>query len=577
MLLPALLFAQKKTHYIPVTKTDSGRGLKKFKHIDTKTLKQWVKAQRKGEDFGLKTDGMDLWLIETALPDIKFSSGEKMTDSLKAYIVYEKGIMVGGLAIGKRISGGLVHNGKKMFFTNSKNDEDIIYSSEDEIDNRQFACEEIVPEQMRAELQESPSEITTGIPKAVGFHEECRYELTTFLGGKSLALSYMTGLLTMHKGMYGREGVYIYTRTLIIWDTPDPYTGTNQGYLLTSFANIVPTKGHPGDLAHLYGRTGGGGVAYVNGLVALQYFGAGIKAGMQCGYTGGIGAVVSGDINVYGWASHGSAHEKGHQLGNNHSHNCVWPIIVNGILYNMGRMDAWGQKAGYEKTDVCVVQLDSLTTNIDSMSWMGYMHLFGLRPIRLGRQPTQRSKDRIFEFRAYLQDSGYGSVPPISTCIPRKEIRNLTCPPGQKGEWVQQRDSSCTTGLGDWYNTTFTCQDTVPKSCIYKIGDTTYYQIKDTLKASTLRKFNALGQWVPSNVQVVFTCTCTEYSYKWEKIRGGVTSTIIASPTAKTIYYTANGVVNYQPGDVVQCTVTSKVRTKSKTCVNAKPAQIVIK
>ena len=104
----------------------------------------------------------------------------------------------------------------------------------------------------------------------------------------------------------------------LIWDTDeDPYTGSTSeklgAYVDRHRALIADGIQWNGDLAHLVGFTGGGGIAYID-VLCLHHWGYGYSA-INNWFT---------TIPTYSWSVMVLAHELGHNFGAHHTHSCVW-------------------------------------------------------------------------------------------------------------------------------------------------------------------------------------------------------------------------------------------------------------
>jgi hypothetical protein len=119
-------------------------------------------------------------------------------------------------------------------------------------------------------------------------------------------------------------------KTLKIWDVEDPYgRGSSVDKLYAFQDNLAGV--YDGDLAHLIGYEGGGGVAWLNVICSSSY-----------GFAySGIGSWY-GDVPNYSWTVDVMAHEAGHNLGAHHSHDCVWGPNRNKAI------DCCGARAGYD-------------------------------------------------------------------------------------------------------------------------------------------------------------------------------------------------------------------------------------
>jgi Metallo-peptidase family M12/Ig-like domain CHU_C associated len=110
--------------------------------------------------------------------------------------------------------------------------------------------------------------------------------------------------------IYAAENIEIALPLIKIWDVLDPY---NHSDLLTSFRTILGAS-FPGNLAHLFVGTTGGGVAYV-GVLNSKSFAHGLSSMTFGGYVNG--AYTTSPVSEI-------AHELGHNFGSNHTHSCTW-------------------------------------------------------------------------------------------------------------------------------------------------------------------------------------------------------------------------------------------------------------
>ncbi len=197
-----------------------------------------------------------------------------------------------------------------------------------------------------------------------------------FVGKGSLANvnTFVNGIFNQVSTLYANDGISITLQTVYVWTTTDPYTGTSTSNYLSQFG--TNRTSFAGDLATLIGYGGGGGVAYINGLCSsTQYKMA--YAGISSSYN---------TVPTYSWTVEVVTHEQGHQLGSNHTHDCVW----NG---NNTRIDNCGPAAGYSSGSCVAGPIPSKGTI------MSYCHLSPNPGIDLslgfGPQPTARMLDRI--------------------------------------------------------------------------------------------------------------------------------------------------------------------------------------
>lgn len=173
------------------------------------------------------------------------------------------------------------------------------------------------------------SNLTT---KCVQIYWETDYDL--FVNKGAGLTAYMTGAFNQMATLYANDGISLNLKTLYINVAPDNYTGPSTSNYLTQFGSYRTT--FDGDLAQLIGISGGGGVAWLNGLIFCQY--GIINYSGRMSYASIYTSYAA--VPTYSWTITVLAHELGHQLGSNHTHDCVW----NG---NNTQIDGCGNNAGY--------------------------------------------------------------------------------------------------------------------------------------------------------------------------------------------------------------------------------------
>lgn len=146
--------------------------------------------------------------------------------------------------------------------------------------------------------------------------------------GEVGAMDYVLGAFAEVALLYQNESINLRVSEILVWTEPDPYTGTSTSTLLSQFRSNLGGVFN-GDLAHLVGYDGGGGIAYVNVL---------------CNKSSGVAYsdihTSYNNVPTYSWTIMVLAHEIGHNLGSRHTHDCVW----NG---NNTAIDGCGPAAGY--------------------------------------------------------------------------------------------------------------------------------------------------------------------------------------------------------------------------------------
>ena len=146
----------------------------------------------------------------------------------------------------------------------------------------------------------------------VRLYVEVDYDLFLEFGTITDTYNYIAGALSQVAIMYANESINITLNQMLVWDMEDPYTGTDTGNLLTMFTSLLAGNFN-GDLGHLIGIKGGGGIARLNALC---------NSVNKCAYSG----INTSYANVpsYSWTINVLTHEIGHNLGSPHTHSCSW-------------------------------------------------------------------------------------------------------------------------------------------------------------------------------------------------------------------------------------------------------------
>ena len=195
-------------------------------------------------------------------------------------------------------------------------------------------------------------------------------------------VDYITGVFSQVSLLYAQESINLGINELVIWDTSDPYTGPTTSDYLSQFRNAVGSSFN-GDLAHLVGYNGSGGIAYINVLCSPNY-GHGYS-GISSGYN---------NVPAYSWTVEVLTHEIGHNLGSTHTHSCAWngnntQIDDCGNIYLANNNGSVG--SCYDASNQIVPAKGTI---------MSYCHLIGGIGIDLnlgfGPQPGDLIRDRVY-------------------------------------------------------------------------------------------------------------------------------------------------------------------------------------
>jgi len=203
--------------------------------------------------------------------------------------------------------------------------------------------------------EKSPSGAkSSNTDNCVHMYFEVTHDIYLDKGDLPSTLDYIEGALSQVKILFDNEEINWEVEEILVWDTPDPYDGPSSGDYLTQFRNEI-NGNYNGDLAHLLGYGGGGGVAYLD-VLCNNYWGVAYS---------GIGSSYN-EVPEYSWTIMVISHEIGHNIGSPHTHACFW----NG---DDTMIDGCGPEAGYPQNPSCPV--GPLPPSGGTV--MSYCHLIG--------------------------------------------------------------------------------------------------------------------------------------------------------------------------------------------------------
>lgn len=220
-------------------------------------------------------------------------------------------------------------------------------------------------ERSKLELDGAPKTI-----RCVRYYWEVNYDIFQNKGSVVNTVNYVTGLFNQSAILFANDGIDVTLSEVFVWDVPSPYTQTTTGALLDQFG--ITRTSFNGDMAHLLGFAGGGGIAWLNTLCNSQ-------PRFRMAYSD-INSTYS-NVPTYSWSVMVVSHEQGHNLGSRHTHACSW----NG---NNTAIDGCGPTAGYTEGTCPTGPLPTGTGG----TIMSYCHLLGNVGINFingfGPQPT---------------------------------------------------------------------------------------------------------------------------------------------------------------------------------------------
>ena len=186
------------------------------------------------------------------------------------------------------------------------NDKDLIPTFNNdcgtEDDGKGYTVEELTPQQNRA------------AGDCVRIYVEVHEDITNDKGGVTQATDYVTGVFNQSAILYANDGITIVVSEMFVWNTTSPYTSTSTSTLLSQFQ--ANNGNFNGDLGHLVGYAGGGGIAAgFSGICNSNPDNSMCYSGVQASYS---------NVPTYSWTVMVVTHEMGHLFGSRHTHACVW-------------------------------------------------------------------------------------------------------------------------------------------------------------------------------------------------------------------------------------------------------------
>lgn len=256
----------------------------------------------------------------------------------------------------------------------------------------------------------------------VNMYVEVDYDIFVGKGGVTEATQYVEGVFSQVSILYENESINLQVSEIFVWDIQDPYTGPSTSDYLTQFRDNL-NGSYNGDLAHLVGYNGGGGIAYVD-VICNDFYGIGYSD---------INSTYA-NVPTYSWTVMVVTHEIGHNLGSRHTHDCVW----NG---NSTAIDGCGPAAGYAGNGTCpaaaVPEAGTIMSYCHLVSGVGIDFNLGFGP-----QPGDLIRDRVYNSTCLqtcatptINDAGISSIfaPSGTICLnslnPEVELFNYGADP----------------------------------------------------------------------------------------------------------------------------------------------------
>lgn len=287
----------------------------------------------------------------------------------------------------------------------------MMYKEDDIVEQTSFSCfAEEVEHAFQRDRQQRTERSVANENNCVRMYLEVDNDLYNHFGNMSDTYNYVVGAMSQVAVLYANEAINFSINQMKIWDTADPYNGSTTSEFLTAFRNNIGSN-FEGDLAHLIGTAGSGGIAYRDVLCFKSY---------GHGYSG-IHTTYS-DVPAYSWTVECLTHEIGHNLGSQHTHDCVWNE-------NNTPIDGCGPAAGYD-VETC----NQNAAIPPSGTIMSYCHLVSGVGIDFnlgfGPQPGDLVRDRVYTSSC------------LTSCVECNEIGN-PCDDGNPCTINDAIDSYC--------------------------------------------------------------------------------------------------------------------------------------
>ena len=188
---------------------------------------------------------------------------------------------------------------------------------------------------------------------------EVNYDIFTGKGSVTAATNYVTSVFNQSAIIYTNDNIPVSLSQVFVWNTTSPYSGPSTSDYLNQFQSNV--NSFNGDLGHLLGYAGGGGIAAsTNGLCNSNTDYKQCYSGISSSYQ---------NVPTYSWTVEVITHEQGHLMGSRHTHDCAW----NG---NNTKIDSCGDYAGYA-SGTCSVGGGNQALPSGGGTIMSYCHLVG--------------------------------------------------------------------------------------------------------------------------------------------------------------------------------------------------------
>jgi hypothetical protein len=196
----------------------------------------------------------------------------------------------------------------------------ILYNGKNLKQKKQFQCgtqsESITHYDPKILFQYSDSSPNI-IGGCIRLYFETEYDIYQELGSVDSVESLITGIFNQVAILFENENIGVSLSEIYVWDTTDPYTATTAENLLSQFQiERTSFNGDIGQLLTFRVLSGPGGIAAITGGLCNTQ----VKNRLCVSY------IQDDDTPFpeFSWSVYIIAHEFGHLLGAEHTHDCVW-------------------------------------------------------------------------------------------------------------------------------------------------------------------------------------------------------------------------------------------------------------
>lgn len=155
-----------------------------------------------------------------------------------------------------------------------------------------------------------------GYTKTVSVYIETDHDMYLYCNSDTAQVRiFVNGWFEQWRQLYLRDSILIRIDSIGYWKIAEPYTWTSSGQTLLDFSARMATVNPTADFFHFVSvkNNGFGGISYVGGVRQGQY---------ACCFSHIYTSYYY--IPLYSWTVEVMAHEAGHMLSSQHTHNCYW-------------------------------------------------------------------------------------------------------------------------------------------------------------------------------------------------------------------------------------------------------------